>query len=540
MKEIDTHTESANSPKLRHSLWQSARFFFNRLMPALATLVIGVLLLVTIYFTLLDWQWIIFLSGVLFAALVALASRTSRAEWGNRRRALQLARLKERLAEITAAQKTTESAFRVADEKLQLILDSIPTMLLYLDAGAHVRLLNKAFRIWLGKRHVAVDGQTLGRVLPSELYDFVQPDLSKALDGRLNTFERKRTLSQDAGKVLHIHYVPHQDVLGHTVGLFILIDENAEGVEWVAPVVAPAVKAILAQAAAPVPVAVPAAETNPTPALAVADTGGQTIYLRSITEQLTGWDNPEQRLRQALANDEFRLFCQQFRDLKRPESDCPNYEILIRLQEEESNLTPPGAFIPVVEEFNMTTDLDRWVVRNVVAWHGLHRAGSALWQEAMYCLNIFPATIFEAGFVDYLRQLLAESGVPPQVLCFEVAEDDAVLNVEASTRFVNDLRALGCRIALGGFGGGRVSFDILKYLRVHFLKIDGGIVRDIHENPVSRAKLEAIGRVCSVIGVRSIAQFVESADSLKILTNSGIDFAQGFGVARPHSIDLLQ
>ena len=138
MRGIDTHTESANSPKLRHPLWQSARFFFNRLMPALATLVIGVLLLVTIYFTLLDWQWIIFLSGVLFAALVALASRTSRAEWGNRRRALQLAQLKERLAEITAAQKTTESAFRVADEKLQLILDSIPTMLLYLDAGSHL------------------------------------------------------------------------------------------------------------------------------------------------------------------------------------------------------------------------------------------------------------------------------------------------------------------------------------------------------------------------------------------------------------------
>ena len=540
MKEIDTHTDSANSPQLTYAFWQVARLFFNRLTPALATLVIGVLLLVTIYFTLLDWQWIIFLSGVLFAALVALASRTSRAEWGNRRRALQLARLKERLAEITAAQKTTESAFRAADEKLQLILDSMPTMLLYLDAGAHVRLLNKAFRIWLGKRHAAVDGQTLARVLPPELYAFVEPDLNRALDGRLNTFERKRTLSQDVGKVLHIHYVSHQDALGHTVGLFILMEETVEGLQWVAPVAAPALRPLVAPAAKPVAVAAPAAETNPTPALAVANTGGQTIYLRSITEQLTGWDNPEQRLRQALANDEFRLFCQQFRDLKRPESDCPNYEILIRLQEEESNLTPPGAFIPVAEEFNMTTDLDRWVVRNVVAWHGLHRAGSARWQEAMYCLNIFPTTMLDAGFVDYLRQLLAASGVPPQVLCFEVAEDDAVLNVEASTRFVNDLRAIGCRIALGGFGGGRVSFDILKYLRVHFLKIDGGIVRDIHESPVSRAKLEAIGRVCSVIGVRSIAQFVESADSLKILTNSGIDFAQGFGVARPHSIELLQ
>ncbi len=540
MKEIETHIDSANSPKLRYSLWQSAWFFFNRLMPALATLVIGVLLLVTIYFTLLDWQWIIFLSGVLFAALVALASRTSRAEWGNRRRTLQLAQLKERLAEITAAHKTTESAFRAADEKLQLILDSVPTMLVYLDAGAHVRLLNKAFRIWLGKRHVAVDGQTLERVLPGELYDFVAPDLHRALDGRLNTFERKRTLSLDAGKVLHIHYVPHQDVPGHTVGLFILMDETAEGAEWVAPVVAPVVKAVVAQAAEAVPVAVPAAETNPVPALAVADTGGQTIYLRSITEQLTGWDKPELRLRQALANDEFRLFCQQFRDLKHPDSDCPNYEILIRLQEEESNLTPPGAFIPVAEEFNMTTDLDRWVVRSVVAWHNKHRTGTAVWQEAMYSLNIFPATLFDTGFIDYVRQLLAESGVPPQVLCFEVAEEDAVTNIDASTCFVNDLRGMGCRIALGGFGSGRVSFDILKHLRVHFLKIDGGIVRDIHENPVSRAKLEAIGRVCAVIGVRSIAQFVENADSLQMLTDSGIDFAQGFGVARPHSIELLQ
>ena len=533
MNGADDFEPVAPAERRERSLRLRALAFARKLAPALATIVIGALLLFTIYFTELDWQWIFFLSGILFAALIALASRASQAEWIIRRRTLQLARLKDRLAQETSAHKHAESAYHASDDKLQLLSDAIPAMLVYTDAGAHVRSLNNAFRIWLGKRNAPVDGQALGDVLGAELYERIEQDVIKALEGGLNTFERKRTIELEIGTRLQVNYVPQADALGKTVGLFILMTEAREEIPWPKTVAPAAVETGFS------PPPQPASVGNLKSPLTAADGGGQTLYLRSITEQLTGWDNPEQRLQQALQNDEFRLFCQQFRDLRMPGGDCPYYEILIRLQEEETNLTPPGAFIPVAEQFNMTTDLDRWVVRNVIGWHRRKRRGSPLWQNAMYSLNLFTASMFDPGFTDYVHRSLEESGVPPQVLCFELAEDEAVRNTEVAVRFANELHRLGCRVALGGFGSGRVSFDILKHLRVHFLKIDGGIVRDIQDNAVNRAKIEAISRVCAVIGVRSVAQFVESADVLQILTDCGVDFAQGFGVARPHSIDLL-
>ncbi len=527
---MENETQSQQSEIVRRPqpVWAGVRAFAMKVVPALATIVIGVLLLFTIYFTLLDWQWIIFLSGVLFAALIALASRASHAEWTIRRRTVQLAQMKERLAQEAAAHRNSESAYHATADKLQLLSDAIPLMLVYVDAGGHVRALNSAFRIWLGKRNSQVDGLPLGEVIGSELYAQIAGDVAKGLSGTLNTFERKRSIDGGVGERLQLIYLPHLDALGKVVGLYVMVSEQREEIPWVAPTGE-------ATAAAP---AAEAPESVPT-ARALAENGGQTLYLRSVSERLTGWDFPEQRLRQALQNDEFRLFCQRFRDLRKDDGDCSLYEILIRLQEEESNLTPPGAFIPVAEEFDMTTDLDRWVVRNVIAWHCSKRQRTPHWRTAMYSLNLFPSSMLDRSFTGDVRRWLDESGVPPEVLCFEVAEDEAARHTEVAARFVSELHRVGCHVALGGFGSGRVSFDILKRLHVHFLKIDGGIVRDIQDNAVSRAKVEAIGRVCSVIGVKSIAQFVENADSLKVLADCGIDYAQGFGVARPHSIELL-
>ncbi len=267
--------------------------------------------------------------------------------------------------------------------------------------------------------------------------------------------------------------------------------------------------------------------------------GGKTLLLRSITEQVTGWDNPELRLRKAINNDEFRLFCQQFVDVKNTGELCPYYEILIRLEEEESYLTPPGTFIPVAEHFNMTTDIDRWVVRNVVNWHHRNRRDTPLWRDPMYSLNLFSSTIGDAGYCDYVRKLLRVSEVPPQVLCFEIGEDDVMKQPDLAARFASDLREAGCRVALSGFRGGKLSFEILKQVPVNFVKLDGEMMFDIRNNAVNRAKIEAICRVCSVIGLRTVAQFVESALALQLLAEFGVDYAQGFGLVKPHSIDLL-
>jgi EAL domain-containing protein (putative c-di-GMP-specific phosphodiesterase class I) len=267
--------------------------------------------------------------------------------------------------------------------------------------------------------------------------------------------------------------------------------------------------------------------------------GGKPLYLHSITDQLTGWDDPETRLRRAISEDEFRLFCQQIVDVKKSGDPCPYYEILIRLQEEESHLTPPGAFIPVAEHFNLTTDIDRWVVRNVVDWHHRHRRDTPLWQGPLYSLNLFASTIADAAYCNYVRKLLRVSEVPPQILGFEIGEEDVVNQMDAAVRFANDLRQAGYRVALGGFRGGRSSFDVLKKVPVDFLKLDGAMMYDIRNNAINRARVEAVCRVCSVIGIKTVAQFVEDASTLQLLAEFGVDYAQGFGLSKPQSIDLL-
>jgi EAL domain-containing protein (putative c-di-GMP-specific phosphodiesterase class I)/PAS domain-containing protein len=530
MNSADEEKSIAGAPSVKRRRLTRLLGVLRNVVPVLATIVIGAMLLAAMYFTLLDLQWVIFLSGVLFAALVALASRASHAEWTIARRNAQLAQFKERLAQETAAHKHAEFAYHASVEKMQLLSNSIPIAVVYTDAGEHVRFHNRAFRDWIEISDPLIDGHRFGDVLGQDLYAQMQPAIVKALSDTLPAEERVQTIAYEIGSHLQLTFIPHLDGLGKVVGLLVLMNEEEKEIPWSSP-----------NEAGPVEAA--ANEEGPGWPISVADADGQTLYLHSITEQLTGWDNPQARLKQALENNEFRLFCQQFVDLKNAGGDCPYYEILMRLQEEEANLTPPGAFIPVAEHYNMTTALDCWVVRNVIDWHRARRRDGPLWQTSMYSLNLFPSTMGDAGFGDYVHKLLDASGVPSQVLCFEVAEDEAVRHKDVAARFVANLRQIGCRVALGGFGGGTggtVSFDILKRMPVDFLKIHDGMAHDIEDNPVKRARVKAISRVCSVIGVHTVAQFVESAIVLRILTECGVDYAQGFGIARPQSIDTLK
>ena len=524
MPNSDSVTTAPQTPRARRFRLPGVPRAVLAMAPALATIVLGALLLCTIYFTLLDWQWIAFLGGVLFAALLALASRTSHAEWTIARRTAQLTQFKERLAHETTARKCAEEAYRASDEKMRLFSDALPTLLVYVDASQRYRFHNRAYREWIGLRDAQIDGKLVSEVLGQDVYAEIQDKIIKALSGEQVNYERTQTMANGVGYRLNVTYRPHFDELGKVIGFFGLLNDITE-------------RTRLAAQTAPQD---DAAERDfggrP---LVVTDAGGQTLYLNSMTEQLTGWSNPEARLHQALDRDEFRLYCQQIAALAAGAQPQPYYEILIRLQEEEDNLTPPGAFIPVAEQFNMTTQLDYWVVRNVIDWHRRRRRSTPYWHSSMYSINLFASTINDAGFGAYVHKLLAASEVPPEVLCFEIAEDEAINHLAVAVRFVADLRHVGCRIALGGFGGGKVSFDVLKHLPVHFLKIDGSIVRDIGNNPVDLAKIRAISRVSKVIGVRTIAQFVESGEVRDKLAEFGIDYVQGFGIARPQPIDQL-
>jgi len=499
--------------------------WLRRFMPVVATMALVAALLFAMYFTELDWQWVTFLGGVLFAALLALVGRASRAEWSIARRTAQLSQVRDRLAHEISSRTRAQIAYQAAEEKMRLMGDAMPEMLIYVNAEQWVEFHNQAFRVWIGLRDVQIEGHKMSEVFGQGTYGDVQARVMKALGGERITFERSQKMADGTPCRLHIAYLPHRTKQGEVLGFLGVLADITQRAQ-----------AGTETSAKPTATAEESQTVNPS--LVISQTGGQTLYLKSITQQLTGWSDPAARLRQAFERNEFLLYSQNIVSVDgTPRENF--YEIFIRLQEEEDAMAPPGAFIPVAEHLNMTTDLDHWVIRNVVNWHRDTRRDTVHWHDALYGINLFPATISNPQFGAFLQRELARGEIPPQVLCFEIPEEEAIERPAAVTRLVTELNRLGCRVALGGFGGGKVSFDTLNHLAVHFLKIDGSIIRDIEANPVNLAKITAIGRVSKAIGVRTVAQFVESIELLPRLHELGIDYAQGYGISRPQPIDEL-
>jgi EAL domain-containing protein (putative c-di-GMP-specific phosphodiesterase class I) len=247
--------------------------------------------------------------------------------------------------------------------------------------------------------------------------------------------------------------------------------------------------------------------------------------------------NAGDRLRSALDNDEFCLYCQTIRPLDAGSAthEAPFYEILIRLREEEEGLMPPGAFLPLAEEYGLLPDLDRWVVRHVIEWSRAKPERQAI----TFAINISAATISNPDFADYVAGELQRQGASGSLLCFEIADADAYSRRKDIARLISTLGPTGCRTTLSGFGQSAESFSLLKHIAVDFLKIDGDIILDLHRNPVALTKLKAIMRVAQATNRRTIAEFVESEETLATLREFGVDYAQGFGIGLPRPLSDL-
>ncbi|MDH3288922.1 MAG: EAL domain-containing protein [Betaproteobacteria bacterium] len=265
---------------------------------------------------------------------------------------------------------------------------------------------------------------------------------------------------------------------------------------------------------------------------------GQALYLTSLTQQLTGWDDPRAMLAQAIREGQFLLLAQKIVSLKPAAPDPIFYEILLRLKQEEDNLLPPGGFFDLAESVGMMEDVDRWVVRNVLAWS----AGKMLVDPAapppMVCINVSGTALENPGFAREVGEQLRQSGFPPRALCFEISEIDVIKHQKATRRFVQSVKP-GCRISIDSFTSIKVSFSHLTDLAVDFIKIDGDIVQKIAHNPTELAKVKAIVLACQRIGVRTIAEFVETKETLDLLREIGVDYVQGFGISRPEPISNL-
>ncbi|MCV4271759.1 EAL domain-containing protein [Pseudomonas capsici] len=241
-----------------------------------------------------------------------------------------------------------------------------------------------------------------------------------------------------------------------------------------------------------------------------------------------------QRLHMALGENRFCLYTQEIAPLHQSDDGMRHVEILLRLRDETGRMVSPDSFIPAAERYGLMTTLDRWVVQNVfrVIAQCMNDPRHQM-PQAICAINLSGSSIGDEAFLDYLKLQFKTYDVSPSMICFEVTETSAIADLESAIRFMNELKALGCLFSLDDFCSGMSSFAYLKHLPVDFLKIDGSFVKDMLDNPINRAMVDVINHIGHVMGKKTIAEFVETPQIESALQEIGVDFAQGYLIARP-------
>jgi Amt family ammonium transporter len=237
------------------------------------------------------------------------------------------------------------------------------------------------------------------------------------------------------------------------------------------------------------------------------------------------------RIQKALDDDRFILYAQPIVPILEG-SKGGHHEILIRMLDESGSLVPPGAFIPAAERFNLMPAIDRWVVRKV--FELIRRFPARFLEERFnFAINLSGGSISDEQTLEFIGLELERLQIPEGMICFEITETAAIANLSSANYFIRTLKQSGCRFSLDDFGSGLSSFAYLKNLPVDYLKIDGAFVKDLADDPIDHEMVRAINQIGHVMDLETIAEFVENDAILDRLRDIGVDYAQGFGVARP-------
>lgn len=215
-----------------------------------------------------------------------------------------------------------------------------------------------------------------------------------------------------------------------------------------------------------------------------------------------------------------------------------HYEILIRMIDESGKLIPPGAFLPAAERYNLIARIDRWVISEYFRWLAEHP--DQLNALVLGSINLSGNSLGDETCLRHIEHQLKVFSIPPEKICFEITETEAIANLAIAKNFIRRLKNHGCRFALDDFGSGFSSYAYLKNLPVDFLKIDGMFVKDIHTDAVNFAMVESINHIGHVMGRQTIAEFVENTETLQTLNKLGIDYMQGYGIAKPAPLNNLE
>jgi diguanylate cyclase (GGDEF)-like protein len=240
------------------------------------------------------------------------------------------------------------------------------------------------------------------------------------------------------------------------------------------------------------------------------------------------------RINEAVEQGRFHLYYQPIVPVVPGADGGVHFELLLRMEDKNGRIVARRAFLHAAERYNLMLNLDRWVTQSAMAW--LEHHPKQLANLTLCTINLSGHTLGDADFLQFMIKQLEGRSLPAEKICFEITETAAIGNLAKATRFMSILKTFGCQFSLDDFGSGMSSFTYLKNLPVDYLKIDGIFVKDIVDDPIDYAMVRSINEMGHVMGKHTVAEFVEKEPILAKLREIGVDYAQGYGIAKPRPL----
>lgn len=244
------------------------------------------------------------------------------------------------------------------------------------------------------------------------------------------------------------------------------------------------------------------------------------------------------RIVKAIKQSQFCLFAQIILPIN-PNLDC-HFEILTRMIGDNGEFIPPGVFLPSAERYGLVSDIDYWVIDQTFELLNKHLDFFA--SIGSCAINLSGASLTSSKVLKLIQQKLRQlPKIQATKICFEITETVAISNLIKAQHFIQTVSSFGCQFALDDFGSGLSSFGYLKNLTVDYLKIDGLFVKDIVSDKLDRAMVNSINEIGQLMGLKTIAEFVENDDIKMVLSEIGVDYVQGYGIHKPEPlVELIE